>query len=185
MNSTFIDLLLNKIDSLKLVKAAVDSDEAHRFIATCDAASDLDEYDCSLNGYSLSDYKLANALSAVVLPRMVKLQSSYGMLNLEASELNTGDIMTPGEFKEFQLKLYNQFKKVPEFGTDLAEASRPVLLADVTDCIATETGVLCQGVPSRRPITLTFTFCKSGIGEVSWDEFNLELVHSLIAKIRA
>lgn len=185
MTSTLVKRLYVSMETLKLVKSSISEDEVRKFINTCDTAAQLDEYEDVLNGYPLSSYKLTTTLSAVVWPRKVKLMLTYGMDDLRMAEEVSGDVYSPAEFAEIQMRIYNLFKKVPSFDSNLDEASKPVLLSDVLDCVEIDGGILCQGTPTKRPICLDFEFCKeSGIGEIECDEFYREFTHSLINKIR-
>lgn len=185
MTSTLVKRLWTSMETLKLVKSSISEDEVRKFINTCDAAANLDEYEDVLKGYPLTSYKLTSTLSAVVWPRKVKLMLTYGMDDLRIEEDVEDDIYSPSEFVEFQMRVYNLFKKVPSFEMNLEEASKPMLLSDVLDCVEIDGGILCQGSPSKRPVCLNFEFCKeSGIGEIECDEFYREFTHSIINKIR-
>ena len=187
MTSTFIEKLYAMVEEMKLIGAQITRSEVADFVHTCDAVTELDEYDTMLNGYPLVDFKLANAFSGAVLPRYVKLMTKYGMENLlVCNHIENAKMLTPAQFMRFQLKVFNLFKKTPTFDTNLEEASRPVLLNDVLDCVELPTGILVTGNPVRRPVELNFTFSTDGggIGEISQDEFYFQLVLSIILRIK-
>ena len=187
MTSTLIKQLTAVMEKLKITKSSVTEKSVTQFIATCDAASKLGEYDTALNGYPLTDYKLAPAFSGVVLPRAVKLTSGFGMKSLANVPDHTDvELLSPAKFAMVQVEIFNLFRAKPNFDLTLEEASRPVLLSDVLDCLEFKTGVLCDGAPSRRPTNLNFTYSDKvqGIGELSKDEFVTELVYAIVSKIR-
>lgn len=185
MNSARVKLFMSKVETLKLVKASLEAGLVEKFFATINAASQLGEFDTTLNGYRLADYELATAFSGVVQPRIVKLLPGYGMLELRKLDTVKGELLTPAEFKEVQLIIFNQFKKVPTFETNLEQASEPKLLTDVLNCVKTKDGVLVDGPVKCLPVALNFNFCKEGIGAMRQGEFDLELIYSIINAIKA
>lgn len=119
-----------KVDSTKeaTIREIVDN-----FFATIDAMNQLGRYDNVLsNHYSVAEYSIVNALNSFIYPSSVVVISGAKFKDyldragdaFKFTEDGQGRVLSPAEFVEAQLYIYNVLKRSINTDTDMVPVKR-------------------------------------------------------------
>lgn len=141
---------------------------------------------CDGIGYNISDYKVIDAFSGLVMPRGVYQNVGYGMLNIMVCDGGAVVTMNPVEFAQFQEKVLAKYRKSDiALSGNVGELSSPIRIDEAMTNVMIDGFVHCEDINrvSSIPVALSVRLAEdSFFGYPSKLAVN-SLVHDIVTKL--
>lgn len=155
-------------------------------IKTMLMASNRDELDSFMPGtsYALDDYKVDERLAPFALPCKVEVPAT-GMRGEDLRdhvEINSKEVLSPSAFSEAQFDLLAEFKKTPNFTSDLRSLTAPKALSDVSNFMNSDG--MCNAAATHLPVALSYPLWKDSSYICDVDLWTTNFIENIASSFR-